>query len=148
MNQQNNIKQSLLLKLIFIFQLTFLNGDFIRDNSNEIVLDTTTNLIWQDNSDVSNNTHTWTEAITYCQNLTLASKRWHLPNIKELHTIVDFSRYAPSINNAFTNTQNNYYWSSTNSLYDSAWIVDFDRGSDNYYQNKTNSFYVRCVSSL
>jgi len=40
---------------------------------------------------------------------------WHLPNINELHSLLDFSRAIPAVpsNIAFDNLQNYYYWSST-----------------------------------
>jgi hypothetical protein len=97
------------------------------DNGNGTIIDNVTGLIWQkcsmgfnndvgctDDGDTNNNTATWANAITYCENLTLGgSSDWRLPGIKQLRSLVDYSRYNPSINNLFPNTVANGYWSSS-----------------------------------
>jgi len=97
---------------------------------------------------VSSGTYTWEQAIAKCEALTYAGySDWRLPNIKELQSIVDYSRQSPSINTAyFLNTQSNYYWSSTTyvPLTTYAWYVFFDNGYMGY-SNKSNFYYVRCV---
>ena len=43
-------------------------------------------------------TYTWEQAFTYCENFTLGGySDWRLPNRNELQSIVDYSRYNPSI---------------------------------------------------
>ena len=138
--------KTILLIMIGLSSLMF--ADFTRLNG--VVTDNKTSLEWQD--DYSDNANaikrtTWENAIDYCEALTLESGGWRLPNIKELQSILDRSKFNPSLDNTvFTKTQNSYYWSSTTYVYDSyyAWIVGFNNGySGNYFKNVSN--YVRCV---
>lgn len=135
--------------LLFIIALsTASNGiaSVYTDNGNGSVTDAVTTLMWQKQDDGT--TKTWEGAIAYCQGLTLAGySDWRLPNVKELSSLVDDSRYSPSINTTyFPNTQSSSYWSSTTYSYDTAlaWFVNFHIGYTNY-SDKTNPYYVRCV---
>ncbi len=140
-----------------------LSADFLRDNTKEIVLDTTTNLIWQDNSESQTISKMWVTqanydagdynntsgdtAIMYCENLNFASyEDWRLPNIKELLSISDKRKTYPSIGDLFQNTSSNDYWSSSTYADDSgyAWAIDFGSGNSGN-DAKGNSIYVRCV---
>jgi len=109
------------------------------------VTDTRTGLIWQKQDD--GNARTWDGALSYCEGLPLAGQiDWRLPNIKELESITDDSRYNPAIDPVFTGTKSSYYWSSTTAAgYPSnACYVYFN---DGYvaYSNKDVTLYVRCV---
>jgi|GEM_PF-2478803 len=116
-------------------------------NGDGTVTDTSTGLMWQQETADS---MTWEEAITYCEALSFAGYTdWRLPNRNELHSIVDYDRYAPAIDtNAFSDTMSSYYWSSTTNddHTDRAWIVNFSSGN-NYsnYKSYTYSYYVRAV---
>ena len=131
--------------LITIGVSALLFADFVKNG--DIVTDTTTGLQWQDNTDSKNTTKTWSEAISYCENLTLGSHNdWRLPNINELKSIVDRSKFNPVIVDGFTNVRSDGYWSSTtHENYSSdAWLVRFDDGNvDNY--SKVRNYDVRCV---
>ncbi len=115
------------------------------NSESSTVLDQGTGLEWQK----SNNTspHTWQDALSYCENLSLDAKTdWRLPNIRELKSLVDYSRYYPAID-PVVSCQSANYWSAT-SLADgthvSAWSVFFGNGDD-IWKIKTEKHHVRCV---
>lgn len=92
---------------------------FVRDNRNELVVDSATNLIWQDNKDVVLTNFTWGKAAEYCQKLTLAGyKDWRLPTISELVTINDFTDNGTfSVDRAFLFKSANRFHSSSDTCY-------------------------------
>jgi len=139
--------RAILLILIGLSSIVDADG-FSR--SNGVVNDASTNLEWQD--DYSDNNDfikgaTWQRAIDYCETLTLDGKSdWRLPNLNELTSLVDDTKYNPAINEVFQNTYSNHYWSSTSDSKDNygAWFVDFGSGYQNDdYKNDGND--VRCV---
>jgi hypothetical protein len=111
------------------------------DNGNGTITDNATGLTWLQsdsgafkagvNNDGSLN---WQEALTWCESLDYAgSSDWRLPNAKELHSIVDYTRSPDATNSAaidplfqatyLPNGINNngsanyaHYWSSTTHL--------------------------------
>ena len=93
---------------------------------------------------------TWESALTYCEGLALGSHTdWRLPNIKELRSISDNTRAAPSINTTyFPGAQAARYWSSTTLFGGTgkAWFADFIDGRTSY-EDKTTALPVRCVRS-
>jgi len=118
-------------------------ADFTREG--DIVKDSVTKLEWQD--DNVTDTMEWQEAIEYCEDLVLGGyDDWRLPNINELKTIIDRSRYNPTIVSAFEHTGSRGYWSSTTDEngHEGAWFVFFYNG-DVYYGSKDVNYYVRCV---
>ncbi len=121
-------------------------ADFSR--SGDVVTDSKTGLEWQDDTDAGGITKTWQGAIDYCEALNLAGESdWRLPNINELTSLVDDTRYGPAIDTtAFQNVDSYYYWSSTTNagITKFAHIVDFSSGGQHDGSKGTN-FYVRCV---
>jgi len=112
-----------------------------------IVTDSITKLQWQD--DTIGTKMKWTEAIEYCENLTLGTHSdWRLPNLKELTSIVDDSRVSPSIDTSiFENTTTSgTYWSSTTYAIKNEYALgtNFLNGK-HIHKSKTISYYVRCV---
>ncbi|MFW5501148.1 MULTISPECIES: DUF1566 domain-containing protein [unclassified Maridesulfovibrio] len=88
------------------------------DRKDSTIEDKATGLIWQQTD--SSKKLNWEEALSYCENLTHAGRSdWRLPNVKELQSIVDYSRSpktsnSAAINSIFKVTDNeSYYWSST-----------------------------------
>jgi len=120
--------------------------------SGEIVTDSKTKLMWQDNEvEPMRLRKLWQGAIDYCEVLTLGGySDWRLPNIREFKSIID-RRYKPAINPAFVNkkTSTDTYWSSTSFLGDTnrAWTASFNEGSLYHYtKDYYNNFYdIRCV---
>ncbi len=126
-------------------------GVYVRDDIKEVVTDTSTNLIWQDNNDTKSIKKSWTDAINYCEDLTLSGyTNWYLPNINELYLLTDKNTNNPSISNVFQNTINQTYWTSTTmrAWLDEAWSVNFYAATDGGNENKTNLLYLRCVHDI
>ncbi len=131
--------------LIVVGLSAFIFADFTKNG--DIVTDTTTGLLWQDNTDTKTVKKSWIEAVDYCENLTLGGySDWRLPNINEFKSIVDRSKSNPAIVDGFTNVRSDFYWSSTTTAsasYD-AWNVHFCYGNVTIH-SKTHSYCVRCV---
>ncbi|MCF6243460.1 MAG: DUF1566 domain-containing protein [Sulfurovum sp.] len=112
-----------------------------------IVTDSITKLQWQD--DTISEELSWERAIEECAALDLGGfTDWRVPNIRELHSIVDDTRANPAITLVFQNTAQDNYWSSTTKADSTryAFVVRFDSGNSDYY-SKSSYYkkYVRCV---
>ena len=118
-----------------------------KDNGDNTVTDNVTGLIWQ--KVPTTDTLTWEQAINYAENLVLVGKTdWRLPNIKELASINDESRTAPSVSTTFfPNVKSNRYWSSTSqkNVGANAWFNDFQNFGITSYFAKTKAYNVLCV---
>ncbi|MDX1765545.1 MAG: DUF1566 domain-containing protein [Candidatus Saccharimonadales bacterium] len=79
------------------------------DNGDKTIADNATGLLWQQED--SGKGMEWSEALEYCQDLTLAGNdSWYLPNAKELQSIVDYSRSpdtssSPALDPVFNSTE-------------------------------------------
>ncbi len=71
---------------------------------------------------------------------------WRLPTMKELCTLIDFSRRDPALPNGhmFSNVPTGYHWSATTLDYDSemAWIVHFESGTTGYEDIKNRAGFI------
>ena len=111
-----------------------------------VVRDTATGLIWQ--RTLSSTTYSWDDAKTYCQELPLDGKRWRLPSIKELLTLIDPTQRMPAIDpTAFPQTPSEQFWTSTPEQASdgySKWRLDFSYGSTSAMAPEA-AYRVRCV---
>lgn len=117
------------------------------DHGNGTVTDNLTGLVWTKNAQQVPGEKTWSDALTACNNLDYAGYQdWRLPNIRELHSLVDYSRDEKALpsNHPFQAVQDMHYWSSTNYEGDitSVWVVFFPNGAVGYTYKNEDSFYV------
>ena len=116
--------------------------------SSDVLTDSKTGLMWQDNSAAKNTKKDWKGALVFCSELRLAGHDdWRLPTINELQNIVDISQHKPAMKKGFENVgASGYYWSSSAHVSNEefAWIMNFKRGYE-YNNYKTYERYVRCV---
>lgn len=90
---------------------TIPNGEF--SAAGETIVDSTTDIVWENNTSAIDPTLTWNAAKTRCEDLVLAGQNdWRLPNINELHSII------PNNDNEYqftdlTDQKTGPYWSSS-----------------------------------
>jgi len=136
--------------IIFILISLIINAKMIKNN--DIVIDTTNKLIWQDNKDNIYNRVSQNEAIKYCKKL--PNGLWRLPSISEYKTILDLNRAKTdeiSLNKIFKYVIKDDYWTS-----DRTWIRNFGRygyylkirSGFFYYDNRKYKKFIRCVKDL
>jgi hypothetical protein len=113
-----------------------------------IVKDSRTGLMWEDTPHAKETKITQPRAKVYCSELQLGNfKDWRLPSIKELLSIVDYSRISPATLKEFSYVEKeSFYWTNTvvADESDAFWGVNFKRGASSkaseYYDR-----YARCV---
>ena len=128
------------------------------DNNNGTVTDNLTKLIWMKHASALGG-KTWAAALIAATNLKSGdagtglndgSKAgdWRLPNVRELHSLVDYGSTLPALpaNHPFTGVVMSHYWSSTAKFgnTDWAWGVYFDDGHV-WDLIKSDNWYVWCV---
>ena len=160
------MKKGTLLIVIFL-SLSLYSNEITKNNN--MVFDKETNLMW---SDIKDNTlYTWEEAINYCEKLDLGGyNNWEMPNIAQLQSLADYSRYKPAIKKNFKHTYFIYdlddiqecgiiekngthgsYWSSSGMVHLrkeaeglAMYTVNFTRGHVSG-SRKSETNYIRCV---
>lgn len=144
---KQNLQRAAFKKILMLLSACVLiHAHVVRDDEKEVVRDTTTKLMWQDNEEVITVEKTWADANSYCQNLSLGGYRdWFLPTVDELLTISDTSTY-PSIQKGFENVEGAWYWSSSPRLSrdSDAWRINLQYGYT-YTQSKMTTYHVRCA---
>lgn len=124
------------------------------DNGDGTVSDNLTGLIWLKDAEALGS-RTWSDALTQVANLNSGTdfsaddytagtyNDWRLPNVKELQSLIDFSKNHPALpaGQPFNIVLASYYWSSTTPGGSTgfAWCVnltigyvnDYDKGQDN-----------------
>ena len=134
--------QILLLTTFF----TLLNADLLQIN-NDIIKDTKTNFLWQDNNDVKSIKMNFNDALNYCKELKVDNKKnWKLPGFMELFSIVNTKSYKPALSKEFKYFVSDNYWTSKtfgNATSGEAFVIDFLSGAFNR-KLMDEKFYVRC----
>lgn len=118
-------------------------------SATELIRDTSTSLLWQDNKDTKELQITFYEAQDYCSKLVIGSQKdFRLPTLQELLTIADYTRFKPAIVEGFTSVDNEVYWSSTRFVDDSGkvWAVNF-RDAKTDIIAKSYDRHIRCVKN-
>jgi hypothetical protein len=117
-----------------------------KDNGDGTVTDISTGLMWEKAGPPG---MTWDQALAYCDSLSLGGYTdWRLPNIKELNSIVDYSRVDPSINTTYFSGYWNYASCTTDANFTFyAWGMTYASSSagQNDGQAKDYSTNVRSV---
>ncbi len=150
--------KKIFLFFIFLFQVTisWAIGPYV--NNGVTVNDQGTGLTWQqETADINNDgsitseaypngdVAAWEDALSYCENLFFSEETdWRLPNIRELRSIADYSRYQPAIDPVFQ-CESSIYCSSTTGQPGYTYTnrragIDFEFGG-----RTTSPGYVRCV---
>ncbi|GAP74076.1 MULTISPECIES: DUF1566 domain-containing protein [Pseudoalteromonas] len=90
----------------------------------------------------------WQQALQSATNDEFAGfDDWHLPNSKELASIVEHRCVEPSLNlDLFLDASNDNYWSSTSAVTpaDHAWVYEFYSGKNSLHA-KSSDVFVRLV---
>jgi len=127
------------------------------DNGDGTVTDNLTGLIWLENANCYGQ-QSWANALSDANALAngtcslndgSSAGDWRLPNVRELHSLIDSSQptgtatVALPSGHPFTGVQSLYYWSSTTYAGNTtpAWYVDLNNGFV-FNDNKTNAVYV------
>ena len=127
------------------------------DNGDGTVTDLLTGLMWTKDADIANGERTWAEAVSDCEACGAGDYTdWHLPQVRELHSLIHFGYYSPALSNTagtgkwtegdpFTDVKFSY-WSSTRyaDLTDYEWYVSLNNGRV-YFSSKSDTYYVWCV---
>ena len=116
--------------------------------SEEVVLDITTNLSWQGVDGGPG--RDWGTAVEYCEALDLDGyDDWRLPKIEELQTIIDYTGEDPSAGLEYFVSATGDYWSHTLMVDDesTAWSASFRHGFVEAYHTigDSGNIYTRCV---
>lgn len=143
-------------------KLTKLDSRYV-NHGDGTVTDTVTNLMWMQCSlgltgadcatrSENNYKYFWRGALkaaqTANQNNLLGYSDWRLPNIKELHSLVESACYTPAINtHLFPNTLSAGYWTASPyaNYSKKAWQVHFFFGLDSYSSKSDLALSVRLV---
>ena len=115
------------------------------DNGDGTITDNLTGLMWTKNANLFNGINLWQKALDYIAGMNAVKyqnfgyKDWHLPNVNELKSLVDYEYFGPSLpqGHPFSNTSSSGYWSSSSYACTPycplplrcAWEVDMSYGS-------------------
>lgn len=120
------------------------------DNRDGTVTDISNHLMWS-KATVFEEAVGQFEAVQICGALSLAGHTdWRLPTDRELQSLVDRSRFDPTIDTeSFPDTSNDWYWTVTEcawAAYD-AWAIHFGYGHISPHHRYNENAFVRVVRS-
>lgn len=120
------------------------------DHGDGTVSDHLTGLMWTQDADVPAGQSTWYAAMDFCSAMnsgagTYGYTDWRLPNMRELHSLVDYGQHTPPLpaGHPFTNVNLIVYWSSSTHAVttNSAWGQEMDMGAV-FFLPKSGEFTV------
>jgi len=128
-------------------------GQRFIDNGDGTIIDTVTGLMWIKNPSEAglSSPMYWYDAVNACENLNFAGHDdWRMPNINELMSIVDHSRYDPAWDTMFFPYPPDSwtpFWSSTSymSWSDGVWAMYPYDGYKTVWSKPWDMCYVRPV---
>lgn len=92
------------------------SADCDGDAANDVVTDDLTGLVWARHANLASGARIWEDALSFANALGLCGQiDWRLPNGKELHSLVDYSRHGVPLppGHPFVDAQPGEYASST-----------------------------------
>ncbi|MEA3352917.1 MAG: DUF1566 domain-containing protein [Campylobacterota bacterium] len=107
-------------------------------------------LMWQDNKETETLKFNTIEAIMYCKNLKLATKKdWRLPSYEELLALINYFRVNPAKVDGIYYAVSDRYWTSSMVIDDVSanWYIDFKYGETGAAL-KDIKYNVRCVRTM
>ena len=124
------------------------------DNGDGTITDNRTRLMWTKDAGTptvgscAGGIKTWQGALDYVTCLNginhLGHSDWKLPGVKELISLVDYSRFGPALplSRPFLNVQSGIYWSSISYVYNMnfAWVVYMWNGYVGYDGKAINGY--------
>ena len=124
------------------------------DNEDGTVKDKFTGLIWLKNANCFG-AITWSEALASCNSLAAGQcglsdgsvpGDWRLPNVRELHSLIDFGICCPALQagHPFAGVNDDLYWTSTTDVSDTrmAWNVIMEDGRVGWMNKNDTFIYV------
>src|SRR5204862_6889486 len=134
-------------------------GQRFTDNQDGTVTDKLTKLIWLKNANAFG-LRTWEQSLTDCNRVASGSHGlsdgsnpgdWHLPNIKEIESLIDYNRFGPCLpeGRPFQETiRPSSYWTSTSVAYVPSQSMFIILGvGPAIFESKEHTFFVWPVRS-
>lgn len=122
------------------------DADFTTNTSDNTVTDNVNSLLWHNTATPT--TQNYATASSLCENSSIGSSTWRLPDISELEMIVNYGKSsAPYLFDSFTNYASGAYWTSRESYGTDNyfWTINFSTGTQGT-EIKDNYNYYRCIS--
>lgn len=120
----------------------------------DMVVDRLTRLGWYRRADFADGPVVWSDGLNVVRELRRRagnSRRWRLPNINELESLVDCGRHSPALptDHPFVGVEDTY-WSSTTSMFepDWAWALYLKKGAVGVGYKPSARFFILPVCDV